>query len=161
MSTQCTSCPPLTLVAVTIDLYDPFCSYASLQNQSSSSRGACSGFVHDRWNPGTSAEIAAALHHNRHLYLKWENYKGDLWHRAIVVALLKLHVASLSSIFIWIILYPTAKPTFGWKQNGYVCSSCVVDVLHFWGIYAPILCFSVAVSPAICHLSSSRRSSAV
>lgn len=62
--------PLLTLVAATIDLYDPCCLHASLQNQSWSSWSACSGFVHDWWKLGTSAEFVAVLDHN-HLYLKW------------------------------------------------------------------------------------------
>lgn len=106
-----TSCPPLTLVAVTIDLYDPSCSHASLQNQSSSSRNARSGFVHDRWNPGTSTEIAAALHHN-HLSLWNEKMtRGDWWDKIIVATSLKLNVALLRSVLIWIILYWIAKHT--------------------------------------------------
>ena len=104
--------PPLTSVAVTIDLYDPFCSHASLQNRSSSSRSACSGFVRDRWKTGNLGwNCCSAAAPSPPLYLKWENYRGDLWDHVIVAALLKLYVASLKSGFIRIISYSIAKPT--------------------------------------------------
>lgn len=49
--TSWNSCPPLlTLVPAGIDFYDPSFLHALQQNRSSSSRGACSGLVHDRWH---------------------------------------------------------------------------------------------------------------
>lgn len=147
-------------MAVTIDLYDPFCSYASLRNQSSSSRGACSGLVHDRWNPGTSTEIAAALHHNHHLCLIWENYRVDLYYNTTVVALIKLHVASLRSILIHTVSSSTAKDALVENKGGVFCS---LFFLCWCSLCLSYVCAYTLlfIRPVICQLSSSRKSSAV
>lgn len=132
----------MTSVAATIDLYDPSSSHASLQNKSSSPRGVRSGFVHDRWNLGTSAENAAALRHNHHLFLKWENYRGDLWDN-IIVALLKLHVASLISIFICMISF-NSKMCMGIIKKGCLHLMVVLQQVScpvFFRSYRMCVCF--------------------
>lgn len=152
-STHRTSCPPLTLVAVRIDLYDPSCSHASLQNQSSSSRSACSGFVHDRWKPGTSAEIAAAVHHN-HLSI-WNEKMTEVIYEETQLLLHYLNY-----------MLDHGKPfhlnhlIFNWKTD-HGPSVFAAAALLSGSIYASTPYFSMAVRTAICQLSSLGRSSAV
>lgn len=86
--------------------------------------------------PGTSAEIAAALHHN-HLSMWNEKITEMICEtNVIVVALLKLYVASLRSIFIWI-NHSIAKPASIANKMEMCCSSCFCcsyfDILHFLG----------------------------
>ena len=65
--------------------------------KSSSSRSACSGFVHDRWKSekGTLPSNCCSVAPEPPLWLERGNDWGDLWDDIIVAALLKLYVASL------------------------------------------------------------------